>query len=129
LVLLIADTGNHRLLRVDVADKSHAGDAEVLIGGHGPGNELNQLRQPHGVAVDTIGGVYIADTGNDRVLYLAKGLEGDAHRSGDVFRGNVQKSFWTSKKSLDVQKCFWTSKKVFWTSNMFLDVQQILLDV
>lgn len=91
LVLLIADTGNHRLLRVKLfknTGMAESSDAEILTGGHGPGNELHQLRRPHGVAVDTMGAVYIADTGNNRVLYLSKGLEGGTHRSAEMFCGN-----------------------------------------
>lgn len=65
----IADTGNHRVRRVDVtgvitviAGTGVQGDSGD--GGLGPAAQLNQ---PHGVAVDGLGNVYIADTWNFRV--------------------------------------------------------------
>jgi hypothetical protein len=76
--VFVADTGNHavRLVRADAARtvETVAGDgtagAEV-----GPGTET-RLRSPQGIAVAPDGTVYVADTGNHRILRLRP--KGDA---------------------------------------------------
>ena len=69
--LWVADTGNHRLqklraLRQDVA--AVLGQPILVVGrrGHGPG----ELERPSGLAVDSRGNVYVADTGNHRIQKL-----------------------------------------------------------
>ena len=69
----ITDTGNHKIRVVSpdgatiatFAGTGVAGDAGV-----GGGRASVQLRSPQGVAVGPDGQVYIADTGNDRVLRI-----------------------------------------------------------
>ena len=65
----MADTGNHRVRRIDVS-----GSIETLAGTGGQGYSgdggqatLARLDTPLGVAVDAVGNVYLADTGNHRV--------------------------------------------------------------
>jgi hypothetical protein len=67
--LFVADTGNHRVVKVDplgvmtvVAGTGTAGSS----GDNGPATSAT-LRSPEGVAVDTAGNVYIADTGNHKI--------------------------------------------------------------
>ena len=71
--LLIADQGNHRIRRVDkttgiihtVAGSDGQGSSKIL------GDALRTtLNSPSGLAVDENGHVWIADTGNHRVLHL-----------------------------------------------------------
>jgi sugar lactone lactonase YvrE len=69
--LYIADTFNNRVL-VYTSPWSDA-TADVVIGqsamnGGAAGSSLNQLRAPEGVFVDSGGALWVADTGNNRVL-------------------------------------------------------------
>jgi len=49
----------------------YAQDAKVGIvvaGGNDAGDQLNQLYCPQGILIDQLGGIYIADWGNHRVM-------------------------------------------------------------
>lgn len=78
-VLYIADTGNHRVLAwgdfYDGFDPPY-----IPNGGHGSGPD--QYDGPTAVALGPNGTIYIADTGNDRVLAVGTGYFGAAG-SGD----------------------------------------------
>ena len=67
--LYIADSGNHRIRRVDPSGTitTFAGTGESGFGGDGGPAVEAQLNNPAGVAVDRAGYVYIADTGNHLV--------------------------------------------------------------
>ena len=67
--LYIADWGNHRIRRVDGSGviTTIAGIGESGFGGDGGPAAGAWLNTPLGVAVDTSGNVYIADTYNDRI--------------------------------------------------------------
>ena len=67
--LYIADTLNHRVRRVDASGTiaTVAGTGAAGFGGDGGPATSAALRRPHGVAVDGVGNIYIADTWNDRV--------------------------------------------------------------
>ncbi|CAF3701046.1 unnamed protein product [Rotaria sp. Silwood1] len=45
----------------------------VVAGGQSSGNDLKQLTCPHGVMVDELGTVYVADRYNHRVMRWLKG--------------------------------------------------------
>jgi len=67
--LYIADTNNNRVIRVD-----SAGNIHTVAGTGTPGADtstLAQLAGPTGLALDSAGNVYIADTQNHRVLGLS----------------------------------------------------------
>ena len=66
--LLIADSGNHTIRKI-----SPAGAVSTLAGSAGVGgfvdgpSAMARFQSPHGVAVDSVGNVYVADTGNRAV--------------------------------------------------------------
>ena len=88
--LYIADTGNNRIRKVSngvittVAGNGTAG----FSGDNGPATSA-QLYDPAGVAVDSAGNLYIADTGNNRIRKVSNGVittvagNGTAGFSGD----------------------------------------------
>ena len=65
----IGDTDNHRIRMVDTAGIIHtiAGSGERGFGGDGGPAIRALLSEPSGVAVDSVGNVYIADTDNHRI--------------------------------------------------------------
>ncbi len=67
--LYIADTGNHRVRKVDALGTiaTVTGNGMEGYGGDGGAADEAQLSSPRGVAVDGAGNLYIADTGNHRV--------------------------------------------------------------
>ena len=71
--LYVADTGNDRVLKIPNANQPTPG-ATVIVARIG--SSANQVRQPQGVAVDNEGNLYVADTGNDRVLEFVGGVPG-----------------------------------------------------
>jgi len=69
--LFFADTGNHRICRLDPS-----GSVETLAGNCAAGDSdgqggAAQLAFPRGLAVDATGHVYVADTGNNRIRKLS----------------------------------------------------------
>ena len=67
--LYIADRLNHRIRKVDSAGTitKFAGGGEITFSGDGGPADKAQLRIPIGVAADTAGNLYIADTGAHRI--------------------------------------------------------------
>jgi uncharacterized protein (TIGR03437 family) len=71
--LYIADTGNNRVRQVGSSGviTTFAGDgATVGFGGEGNPATLTPLDAPQGVAADSAGNVYIADTNHNRVIQV-----------------------------------------------------------
>ncbi|MDX2166843.1 MAG: NHL repeat-containing protein, partial [Deltaproteobacteria bacterium] len=69
--LYVADTGNNRVLIFQNAWNDNVADivlGQASMSGAGAGSGLSQLRAPEGVFVDDGGAVWVADTGNNRVL-------------------------------------------------------------
>jgi RHS repeat-associated protein len=65
--IYVADTGNHAVRRIDAAGNvtTVAGDGTAgFVNGAGAAARFNS---PRGVAVDTVGRIYVADTGNHAV--------------------------------------------------------------
>ena len=67
--LYIADTGNHRVRKVDSIGviSTVAGSDSAGFSGDGGPADAALLSSPSGVAVDQAGAIYIADTGNHRI--------------------------------------------------------------
>ena len=70
--IYIADSGNHRVRRVDTNGiiSTVAGNGSFGLSGDGGNAVAAQLFNPFGVAVDNTGGFYIADFVNSRVRYV-----------------------------------------------------------
>ncbi|MCI5196623.1 MAG: hypothetical protein D3919_10430, partial [Candidatus Electrothrix sp. AW5] len=72
--IFIADTGNDRIRKVDgngiittvAGNSTNVYDSAGYSGDNGPATEA-KLNEPKGVAVDQIGNIFIADTGNRRI--------------------------------------------------------------
>ncbi|HNC44761.1 MAG TPA: NHL repeat-containing protein, partial [Acidobacteriota bacterium] len=64
--LFVADESNSRILRINNASTVTSSTTGVIVASRGVG--LNQVQNPQGVAIDTTGTLYIADTGNSRIL-------------------------------------------------------------
>ena len=79
----VADSGNHRILRfsLDHATDEIAGTADLVLGQSDfrsaePGSSPDKLYAPSAVRIDHNNGwVYVADTGNDRVLIFKPPFE------------------------------------------------------
>jgi sugar lactone lactonase YvrE len=73
--LYVADTTNHRVLYYPSGSTTatrvygQGGSFTTAIANKG-GLSANSLNQPSAVALDFVGGLYIADTGNHRILYF-----------------------------------------------------------
>ncbi len=71
MTLYIADTGNNRILAIATADAAVIPNTGAVVAGSGVGLNPAQVTAPQGVAVDNAGRLYVADTGNNRVLAMA----------------------------------------------------------
>lgn len=67
--IFIADTGNHRVRRISRAGliATAAGTGTAGMAFEGSAAVFAQLNEPRGVAIDAVGNIYIADTGNNRI--------------------------------------------------------------
>ena len=75
--LYIADTGNSRIRKVSVANgtiTTVAGNGTSGFTGDGSSATSAELNRPVGVAVDSAGNLYIADTGNNRIRKVSNGV-------------------------------------------------------
>ncbi|MFN0109952.1 MAG: SMP-30/gluconolactonase/LRE family protein [Blastocatellia bacterium] len=89
--LYVADTGNHRIRKIDLTNNTIstiAGTGIAALGGNGPAASA-WINSPMGVAVDAAGNVYFTDTGNNRVCKVSGGTltvvagTGEVGNSGD----------------------------------------------
>jgi DNA-binding beta-propeller fold protein YncE len=69
--LYVADTGNNRILVIATADSTMIPNTGTVMASSGAGLNPAQVTAPQGVAVDNVGKLYVADTGNNRVLTIA----------------------------------------------------------
>ena len=110
--LYIADTGNHRIRRVDVSGTitTIAGTGEPGYGGDGGSAAEAQLASPIAVAVDGSGTLYVADLGNYRIRVLrqASSLSPPTKLTATVISSSRIDLAWrdnsTSEKGFKVQR-------------------------
>lgn len=71
--LFVADTGNHRIRRIPPGGiiQTVAGTGTAGYDGDGRAGTQSQLNAPCGIAADSKGNLYIADTGNHRIRRLS----------------------------------------------------------
>jgi sugar lactone lactonase YvrE len=72
-ILYIADTNNNRILKVTNATTKAT--FSTFAGSTG-GRAIGQFDRPRGIAVDALGKVYVADTGNSRIQVSTTGQTG-----------------------------------------------------
>jgi uncharacterized protein (TIGR03437 family) len=82
--LYIADRYNNRIRKVSngVITTVVGNGAPGFSGDHGPATSA-QLYQPTGVAVDSAGSLYVADSGNDRIRKVSNGVITTVAGSGE----------------------------------------------
>lgn len=108
--LYIADTGNHRIRRVDSSGMINgvAGNGSASFSGDGGPATAASLAWPFAVAVGGSGNLYIADTGNHRIRRVdASGTitsvagNGSAYFSGDGGRAIAASLAWPFAVAVD----------------------------
>ncbi|CAF2786415.1 unnamed protein product [Rotaria sp. Silwood2] len=67
--LYVTDIVRHEVRRYKIGEKN----GTLVAGGHGPGDDLNQLDEPIKLFVDRQQAVYISDHKNNRVMKWSKG--------------------------------------------------------
>ena len=80
-ILYMADKNNHRVQRWLIGALNGSTVAGLVNGTSG--SALNELSGPTGTSVDSSGNVYVADSGNHRVVFWLNGAS-----SGIVVAGN-----------------------------------------
>jgi sugar lactone lactonase YvrE len=68
--VIIADTGNNQIVEVPVVSGALSNAAQVTVVSSSASIAGSTLSGPAGVTVDAQGNLYIADTGNNRTLYV-----------------------------------------------------------
>jgi hypothetical protein len=76
----------------------------VVAGDQGQGNSLRQLDYPRGIIVDQLGSIYVADTGNHRVMRWLKGAaEGSIVVGGNEVGAQPNQFDWPTDLSFDLE--------------------------
>ena len=81
--IYIADTGNHRIRRIDATGTitTIAGTGEPGYSGDGGPAVEAQLASPFALAVDSSGKLYVADLGNYRIRVLTQSMDSGGERA------------------------------------------------
>ena len=81
--IYIADTGNHRIRRIDTTGTitTIAGTGEPGYGGDGGRAVEAQLASPFALTVDSSGNLYVADLGNYRIRVLTQSMDSRGERA------------------------------------------------
>jgi Bacterial Ig-like domain (group 3)/NHL repeat len=86
--LFIADTNNHRIREVsNGVITTYAGTGVGSFCGDGGTPAAACLFSPRGIAIDSSGGLYIADSGNNRVRFISGGIITTV--AGTAFQGDA----------------------------------------
>lgn len=112
-LLYIADSGNHRIRRIDLTTSvitTFAGNGTPAYAGDGGKPTSASLKNPLGVAVDNQGTVYIADSSNHRVRTVKNGTiktltgNGTAAFAGDGYSAGSAKVNYPANVSVDASR-------------------------
>ncbi|CAF1085836.1 unnamed protein product [Adineta steineri] len=85
--IYVSDWGNHEVRRWKQGDKQ----GELVAGGNGQGNDLNQLNYPTNIFIDEEYSLYISDYKNHRVMKWEKDAEEGTIVAGGNGQGNSLK--------------------------------------
>ena len=81
-----------------------ANEGIVVAGGQGQGDSLKQLSYPHGLVVNEVGDVYVADANNHRIMCWSSGSEEGRVVVGGNGRGEESNQFFALRGlSFDVE--------------------------
>jgi len=75
----IADTGNSRIVEVPVVGGALSSSAQIEVVSSGTSIAGAKLSSPAGVSTDVLGNLYIADTGNNRIVFLPRNNNWDVY--------------------------------------------------
>ncbi|MBI4750738.1 MAG: NHL repeat-containing protein [Acidobacteria bacterium] len=67
--LFVTDESNSRILRISNANTTVSGTSGTILASFGTG--MNQVKNPQGITIDDTGTLFVADTGNSRILRWA----------------------------------------------------------
>ncbi|OMF04359.1 hypothetical protein BK127_33680, partial [Paenibacillus sp. FSL H7-0331] len=98
----VADTSNHRIQKLTVTGDTGVWSAWEKSGG-GSGSGLGEFNNPKGVAVDSSGNVYVADTWNHRIqkLTIATGVWSEWKKSGSGNGSGLGEFYMPSSVAID----------------------------
>ncbi len=68
--VIVADTGNNQIVEVPVVNGKLSSAAQITLVSSSTAISGSKLSGPAGVTIDALGNLYIADTGNNRIVYL-----------------------------------------------------------
>lgn len=75
--LYVADTGNNQIVEIPVVNGALSTSAQMTLIASSATLAGEGLKSPEGIAIDGLGNLYIADSGNKRVLYIPYPGSGD----------------------------------------------------
>lgn len=121
--LFISDTMNHRIVKVStngavetISGGNYKQDGEWLIGDYQDGKGLQaKFNEPTGLAIDSAGNIYVADTGNQRIRKILPTYEvttlagsgkevvsGTSYIAGGMKDGSAQSALFNYPNGIDI---------------------------
>ncbi|CAF4139104.1 unnamed protein product, partial [Adineta steineri] len=85
--IYVSDLGNHEVRRWKQGDE----EGELVAGGNGQGDDLNQLNNPRYIFIDEYYSLYISDSWNHRIMKWEKGAKEGIVVAGGNGQGNTLK--------------------------------------
>ncbi|CAF4253291.1 unnamed protein product, partial [Rotaria sp. Silwood2] len=110
-------------------------DAMTVAGGHGAGNDTNQLNNTRGICVDDDQNIIIADSNNDRIIQYKMGdtngkvVAGDHGEGSRLNQLNKPKDVLIDKETVSLVICNRGNRRVVrWSRRNGVTQGEILLD-